>query len=255
MIGVFFCARVHCVSSATTTTFQLSKTLGANTCCIPWRRRSYKTRKREDWSPNSSQLHVSCCIDGWHWKYFWGNLGEIALQPNDTNNQKVEPVTKITKTARQMTQANILWGRLKHPLLDSNWPNNGVALRNCTEPNFPNLDFVSFLGLAWVWRSTCPRRHHEQHILMCCGHMPVQWNVCNLLHALPKTLLPYATTLSAARKCKMWRRKSHIPPRLVSITHPAAVLRLLCRLLRSAHLNHTVPLRHALTTLCFWHVH
>ena len=74
--------------------------------------------------------------------------------------------------------------------------------------------------------------------------MPVQWNVCILLLALPKTLLPYATTLSGARKCKNWRRKSHIPPGLLSITHPAAVLRLLCRLLRSAHLNYAAPLHH-----------
>ena len=95
-----------------------------------------------------------------------------------------------------------------------------------------------------MWTSTCPRRHPEQHILLRCGHMPVQWNVYNLLRALLKTLLPYATTLSATRKCKMWTRKNHIPPGLMSITHLAVVLRLLCRLLRSAHLNHTAPLRH-----------
>ena len=73
--------------------------------------------------------------------------------------------------------------------------------------------------------------------------MPVQRDIWVLSRALLKLKLPYAIVLAGARKCIIRRQKSHIPPGLLLVAHPVVVLRLLWRLLQSAHLNYAAPLR------------
>ena len=99
------------------------------------------------------------------------------------------------------------------------------------EPNWANLAVFLLLGLPSGWTSTCLRIRRSRH-------MPVLRDVWVLSRALPKLKLPYAIVLAGARKCIIQRQKSHIPPGLLSIAHPAAVLRLLWCLLQSAHFNY-----------------
>lgn len=88
-------------------------------------------------------------------------------------------------------------------------------------------DETSWTTHSWAWWT------YARPVKRLHSFVRIAANVTSMCH-----------NVVGSKEVKQLQEKNDIPPGLLPITHPAALLRLLCCLLRSADLNYAAPLRH-----------